>query len=228
VRPASAERLEVAERAVQAAAQALEAACDELCRLDAAAGDGDHGFAMAGAAKKIRSDLADNPPADLVGLVDLAAAALATVGGAMGALGYVLVQALREPVAEQHSALTATGVAELLAAAENAVTSFGGAKTGDKTVVDALATARAAAEESARLGASASQALSKAAAGARDGAAATAEMIAKMGRASRLGERSRGSVDPGAKSFAIVVSALADAYTAESAASSHPASRTGS
>jgi dihydroxyacetone kinase len=221
------ERLETAERAVLAAAQALEAACDELCLLDSAAGDGDHGFAMAEAARKIRSEIADRPPADLAGLVDLAANALAGVGGAMGALGYVLVQALLGPATASASPLAAADVAHMLAAAEDAVTSFAGAKPGDKTVVDAIAAARTAAEEGVRLGESTSLTLSRAAAGAREGAAATATMIARLGRASRLGERSRGSVDPGAKSFAIALDALADSYAAESSVPTQPAGRTG-
>jgi dihydroxyacetone kinase-like protein len=225
--PVGSERLEVAERTVSAAAQALEAACDELCQLDSVAGDGDHGFAMAGAAKQIRSGMADRPPADLAGLVDLAANALAAVGGAMGALGYVLVEALRDSATDRTCPLAAKDIAQLLSVAENAVTSFGGAKAGDKTIVDAIAAARIAAEESARLGQSPSQTLSSAARGAREGAAATAEMVARIGRASRLGERSRGSVDPGAKSFAIALTALADAYAAESSVPSQFASRAG-
>jgi dihydroxyacetone kinase len=115
----------------------------------------------------------------------------------------------------------------MLAAAEDAVTSFAGAKPGDKTVVDAIAAARTAAEEGVRLGESTSLTLSRAAAGAREGAAATATMIARLGRASRLGERSRGSVDPGAKSFAIALDALADSYAAESSVPTQPAGRTG-
>jgi phosphoenolpyruvate---glycerone phosphotransferase subunit DhaL len=55
--------------------------------------------------------------------------------------------------------------------------------------------------------------LRAAADGARAGADSTADMIATIGRASRLGERSRGSVDAGARSFAIVLTAVADTYT---------------
>ena len=223
----SSERLDLAERATLAAAQALEAACDELCILDSAAGDGDHGFAMAEAARKIRSELAERPPADLAGLVDLAAGALAGVGGAMGALGYVLVQALLDGATASAASLSPEDIVRMLADAENAVTSFAGAKAGDKTVVDAIVAARVAAEDGVRLDESTSQTLSRAAAGAQEGAAATAAMIATLGRASRLGERSRGTVDPGARSFAIALGALADAYATESPVPSQPANRTG-
>jgi len=63
------------------------------------------------------------------------------------------------------------------------------------------------------LGASPAETLSAAATGANAGAESTANMVARVGRASRLGERSRGSVDAGARSFAVALSAIAQAYT---------------
>jgi dihydroxyacetone kinase-like protein len=220
-------QLHIAERAALAAADALEGACDELCKLDAAAGDGDHGFAMAEAARNVRSAIAIKPISDLDGLLNLAADAFAAVGGAMGALAYVFLQALRSPEIQEARRLSAEDLAELLRLGEAAVITFAGAKVGDKTVVDAVVAARTAAEESARVGRSLSEALTSAAAGAREGAAATADMVARIGRASRLGERSRGTVDAGATSFAIVLSALADAYAAESSVPSQSPGRTG-
>lgn len=207
--------LAVTERAVVAATVALEAACDELCRLDSAAGDGDHGLAMAAAARGIRGELSDHLPADLASLLAAAAHQLAAVGGSMGALSYVLVQALVETVAGRSGPLTVAEIAGLLAASEDAVSGFGGAQRGDKTIVDAIAAARAAAEECARLGMPVAETLLRAAAAAQEGTDATAAMVARIGRASRLGERSRGTVDPGARSFAIVLGALAGAYASE-------------
>jgi dihydroxyacetone kinase len=207
--------LAVAERLVVAMSNALEGASEELCELDASAGDGDHGLAMAAAAKSIRSEISKHRPADLAGLVDLVAGQFGAVGGAMGALTYVLVQALREAAAESKAHLSAFEIARVLAVAEETVSAFGGARRGDKTIVDAIAAAREAAENSARVGRSPGQTLLDAAAAARKGASSTAEMVARIGRASRLGELSRGTVDPGARSFAIALNALADAYAAE-------------
>jgi len=204
-------RVELVERAVVAAAIALEEAQDELCRLDAAAGDGDEGLAMATAARAVRKRLNDPPPTDVPEIVSLVATELSAVGGAMGALSYVIVSAIGEKL-DEGSALTAARIAEFLAAAEDGVSTFGSAKRGDKSILDAIASARDAAEESARNGSTAAGALSAAAAAAREGAKGTAAMEAKVGRASRLGARSRGTVDAGAESFAIVLTALADAY----------------
>lgn len=98
--------------------------------------------------------------------------------------------------------------------AEDAVSGFGGAKRGEKSLLDAIAYARDAADEVASRDASPEDALLASAAGARKGAAATATMEARVGRAARLGARSLGSVDAGAQSFAVVITALSEVYAA--------------
>ncbi|TML70625.1 MAG: DAK2 domain-containing protein [Actinobacteria bacterium] len=204
-------------RAVLATSDALEQACEELCELDAVAGDGDHGLAMANAARSIRQTLESRPPRDLAALVGLVAGEFAAMGGSMGALTYILVDAVGKAAPAPGSKLTAHDVARLLATAEDAVGSFGSARQGDKTIVDAIAAARGAADDCASLCASPRETLLKAATAARDGADATAGMVAQVGRASRLGELSRGTADPGATSFAIALSAIAHAYAEDRA-----------
>jgi dihydroxyacetone kinase len=203
-------------RIVLSAMTALEAGCDELCRLDSVAGDGDHGFAMARAAKGVQDKLAASQP-DPAALTKLVANEFASVGGAMGALGYVLVQALATSAALEEP-FSASTLARLLTTGEDAVTEFGGARPGDKTMVDAIDAARAQAEECAKAGVPPAQALLAAAAGAQDGAERTAALIPRAGRASRLGEQSLGYVDPGAQTVAIVLSAMAEAYAASASA----------
>jgi len=205
----------VAQHAVLCAADALESASDELGRLDAATGDGDEGLAMATAARGVRSAIAERPPTELADLLAVVANQFGAVGGAMGALSYVLLDAVAKAVSREADAFSAAGLAQLLRAAEDAVTAFGGAQRGDKTIVDAIAPAREAAEECAQRQQTAAQALLRAAAAAENGAAATAPMVAHVGRASRLGERSVGAVDAGAMSFAIALRALARAYAEE-------------
>jgi dihydroxyacetone kinase len=198
-----------------AVANALEEASAALCQLDAAAGDGDHGLAMSRAAQGFRAKLRDAPPKDVPELLYLMAAQFADVGGAMGAIGYVLLHAVGEATAHLHGELTATDVVTLLAVAQDAVSEFGGAKPGDKTIIDAISAAHEAASESARSEPSTIACLRAAAQGARNGAEMTASMIARVGRASRLGELSRGTVDPGAQSFAISLNALATWFAGE-------------
>jgi dihydroxyacetone kinase-like protein len=203
--------LRTVQRAVLSAADALESACDELCRLDAVAGDGDHGLAMAAASKAIRADLSRQEPASLTELVASIANHFAAVGGSMGALCSVLIEAVGRAAAED-STFSAAQLAHLLTVAEAALTSFGGAKRGDKSIIDAIGPARDAAENCAQQKLSPTCALRAAAAAAHEGAMSTAGMIARVGRASRLGQRSLGEVDAGAMSFAIVLNALTHSY----------------
>ena len=90
-----------------------------------------------------------------------------------------------------------------------AITGIGHAKPGDKTILDALGPAVDALRNAYASDAGLDEALIAAAAAARKGAESTAAMIANVGRASRLGERSRGLPDPGASSFALIMGALA-------------------
>jgi dihydroxyacetone kinase-like protein len=193
------------------AAEAVEAARDELCRLDAAAGDGDHGVTMALAARAVRQTLATSPDASGAELVTKLAFAMGSVGGAIGpiyASGLLAIAgALGASPANQM--LTAAQALACAEAAESAISGLGHAKPGDKTILDALDPAVVALREAGAAGADLDDALDAAAVAARDGAASTATMIASVGRASRLGERSRGLADPGASSFALIMDALA-------------------
>jgi dihydroxyacetone kinase-like protein len=182
---------------ILAAADAVEAARDELCRLDAAAGDGDHGVTMALAARNVRKALADSPDAEGADLVAKVAIAMGSVGGASGPVYASAILAVA-------SLMRSDPAAPLVAcaeAAEKAISNLGHAKAGDKTILDALHPA----VEALRKGGDARAAADA----ARGGAEATAEMVATVGRASRLGERSRGLADPGATSLAIIIDALA-------------------
>ncbi len=85
----------------------------------------------------------------------------------------------------------------------------GGAKTGDKTLIDALEPAVSAAKIASRSGsASVQEVMELAARAAEEGAQNTGQMVSKIGRASYIGERSRGSVDPGAMLIALLLRTL--------------------
>jgi dihydroxyacetone kinase-like protein len=201
--------------AILAAADSVDAARQELGRLDGAAGDGDHGMTMSIGARNVRRRLRAAPPAaSPADLLRLVAQAMADVGGAIGPL---YSAALTAVATEVGSAATnpAGDVARLRRAAEvaeDAIVGLGHAGPGDKTVIDALhpvvESLRGAEARSSGLPA----AIEAAAEAAETGAASTADMVARIGRASRLGERSRGLPDAGATSFAIIVRAVADAH----------------
>ncbi len=192
---------------VLAAADAIEASRDELCRLDAAAGDGDHGVTMALAARAVRQALADAPDATEHELLIKIAVAMGSVGGASGpiyASGLLAIATTLDGLPA--GPMTVARMLTLGEAAENAISAIGHARPGDKTILDALHPA----VEALRQG----QDLSATSKAARAGAEASAEMAATIGRASRLGERSRGLPDPGATSLAVILDAIASTYSA--------------
>jgi phosphoenolpyruvate---glycerone phosphotransferase subunit DhaL len=196
---------------VAAAADAVEASRDELCRLDAAAGDGDHGVTMALAARAVRKALAASPETPAAELVTKLALAMGSVGGAIGpiyAAGLLAIAGtLRD--ARPDRPFTVELALTCAEAAETAIGGLGRAKPGDKTILDALHPAVAALRRADASGSRIDEALDAAATAAREGAASTEAMIATVGRASRLGERGRGLADPGASSFALIMDALA-------------------
>jgi dihydroxyacetone kinase-like protein len=199
---------------ILAAADAVEAAQYELGVLDSVAGDGDHGVTMAILARNVRKKLAEAPDATGADLVGLVALGSASVGGATGPLfgtGLMRIAAEMRAVGPTVE-ISIAYLQRCLEAAEDGIVALGNAKPGDKTIVDGIHPAVEALRRAEADGSDVGDAVRAAAAAAREGADSTAGMIARIGRASRLGERSRGSADPGATSFAIITEALAAAY----------------
>lgn len=201
--------------AILAAADAVDVARGELGRLDGVAGDGDHGMTMSIAARNVRRRFekapAEMPSGDLIRLV---ASALADVGGAIGPLHAAALTAIAAEV-DATAGTSAGDVASLrraAQAAETAIVALGHAAPGDKTVIDALRPIVASLQDAEASSAELESALRGAAAAAEAGAASTADLVARVGRASRLGERSRGLPDAGATSCAVIVRALVDSY----------------
>jgi dihydroxyacetone kinase len=203
---------------ILAAADAVDAGRDELGRLDAVAGDGDHGLTMAHGARAVRRAIDENPEAPPADLLAKVAMAMASIGGAIGpiyATGLLKTAGAIRASETWDGGLT---VARLLACADAAVggvTTLGHAKPGDKTILDAMVPLA----ESLRASETAALPVEEAMVRARDaalaGAAETSGMIASIGRAARLGEQSRGTPDAGATSFAMIVAAAVDAYLAQ-------------
>ena len=107
--------------------------------------------------------------------------------------------------------LDAAGLGAALRAGVDGIVARGKAEAGDKTMFDALAPAVDAWDASVAEGGSAADASTAAAAAAEAGRDATIPLVARKGRASYLGERSAGHLDPGAASSALLLRALADA-----------------
>lgn len=177
-----------------------------LNELDRAIGDGDHGTNMSrGLATALTIPIdADMSPTDSLKRVGMAL--VSTVGGASGPLfGTFFLRAGQN----WETPSTTAGVAKAVRAGLDGVMSRGKAIEGDKTMVDALAPAVKSLEESAARNRPLHEALQLGATAATEGAQATLDMVAKRGRASYLGERSIGHLDPGAVSSALILGSAA-------------------
>jgi dihydroxyacetone kinase-like protein len=201
---------------IRRAASDIRAAADELSRLDAATGDGDHGLAMlrsmAAAGKALAEAGQSAGPKDA--LFQAAWAVMSQAGGATGPLLGSLLMGLSEGFGER-AQLDAPGVAAAFEAALESVRSQTQAQPGDKTMMDALVPAVMAMRQAADAGASIPAALAKAAEAAAKGAESTRTMQARFGRARNLGERSIGSIDAGAKSMSILLAGFAAAMNGQ-------------
>ncbi|MEU4968546.1 dihydroxyacetone kinase family protein [Streptomyces smyrnaeus] len=199
-------------RALRAAHTLLHEQEETLGRLDAVAGDGDHGRGMckgvdAALAAAEKAQATEAAPAALLGAAGDAWAAEA--GGTSGALWGAGLRALGSALPADR-APAPTELADGARAALAAVTSLGKAEPGDKTLVDALAPFVTAFQERLEAGGPPAEALGAAADVARTAAEATAELRPRLGRARPLAERSIGTPDPGATSLAMVLGAVAD------------------
>ena len=185
-------------RMILAVADEVIAHADELTELDQAVGDGDHGINMKRGFEAVRADAgatAEKPLPDA--LKAIGTQLVMKVGGASGPLYGTLFMALGKEITPDASNLSAA-----FASAVEAVKSRGKSQPGQKTMLDVLAPVQMALGEG---GTDLSARLPMVAASAAD---ATIPMLATRGRASFLGERSIGHMDPGARSSALIVASL--------------------
>ena len=179
---------------------------DYLVDLDRAIGDGDHGENMDRGFKAAVEALGQAQPGSVAEVLKTAAKTLmSTVGGAAGPLYGTAF--LRASKAAGDGELDGAGVAAVIAGALNGIQARGKATTGEKTMVDAWTPALEAARAAAEAGSDPVAVLEAAATAAEAGAAATEPMRATKGRASYLGERSIGHLDPGAVSTSLILRA---------------------
>ena len=162
-----------------------------LSDLDTPIGDGDHGFNMDRGMKAVEEKLATKPADVTSGFKIIAMALISTVGGASGPLyGTAFLEMAKKST-------TTNDIGELLDAALAGIEMRGGAKPGDKTMVDVWN----ALVPDVKNGILTENRITEA-------VAATKDMIARKGSASYLGERSKGHVDPGSQSSGYLFEAL--------------------
>jgi len=183
----------------------------ELVRLDTAIGDGDHGTNMDRGMRKAleRLDGAEQADAGAV-LKTVAMALVSSVGGAAGPLYGTLFLQMGTALAGQEE-VDLAGYVNAWRKGLEGVQMRGKAEPGDKTMVDAIVPAVEAMEQASDL----DEALRGAAEAGERGMLATVPMVARKGRASYLGERSKDHQDPGATSTYYLYRSAAEALSGE-------------
>lgn len=190
----------------------LDEARQMLGQLDGAIGDADHGNSMAeGFAAVVRASAQASSQGARVGeLFDIAAESfLEAVGATTGPLyASALLSAGQRYYGMQ--SLHIAEIPHLIPAFARGIAARGKASAGDKTMLDVWAPAARAVVDAQAAGSAPLTVLDVALKAAEEGREATRAMIATVGRASRLGQRSLGHVDPGAASAVIIIAALRD------------------
>lgn len=192
-------------------ADKMRAERDALCQLDGVIGDADHGIAMEQGMTAASGAVAGLPDgASLQDVFNAAAKAFLNAVGASSGPLYATAFMRAGKVAGPRAAMPLAETPALIAAMAEGIAARGQAEPGQKTMVDAWAPAAEAASRG--------EGLPAIAAAAQAGAETTAEMVASLGRAARLGERSRGHRDPGAVSAAMIVTVIAQDWSSPGAA----------
>ena len=188
---------------IMACTETLVDHVEELTALDAAIGDGDHGLNMKRGALAIQAKLPELETQSLnEALKTMGMTCMSTIGGSSGPVFGTLLVTLGKELPPQPAS---PDMARSLAAAMAALSKLGKVEVGQKTLLDVLDPVQ---KVLARGG---DDLVARVKQCAFDSAQATAHMDAIKGRASFLGERALGHVDPGSRSMALIIGALCDA-----------------
>lgn len=186
-----------------------------LTQLDSAIGDADHGTNMDRGFQAVHGKFPAMASMDSsTQLKTVGLTLVSTVGGASGPLYGTAFLRAGADIANKE-VLTTTDIVVMLEAFLGGVVARGKAQTGEKTMVDALTPAVAAAKQAEAEGASLAEITARVSAAAEEGMKATIPLLATKGRASYLGERSIGHQDPGATSSWFMLRSLAEVCAAK-------------
>ncbi len=185
-----------------------------LSEIDGLIGDGDHGVNMAKGFGIAARRLHGHTPPLSTSLSVLGDVLMSEIGGSMGPLYGLMFSGFGEAL-EGVAEIDAAAFERMLRRGLAEVQSIGEGKVGDKTMIDAYSPALEAFSTSIADGGTFRVALDALAAASEKGRDSTVGLVARIGRASRLGERSRGVLDPGAASCAIILRAFADGAKAK-------------
>ena len=180
-----------------------------LSEVDGLIGDGDHGMNMNKGFGIFAEQIKDREVGFAAGLGELGNVLITQIGGSMGPI-YGTIFMDMAGVGEGLEEIDLGDFAAMLNAGLKGLGDLVQAKVGDKTLIDTLWPANEVVQKAAKDGRGFAEALREMKAAAEAGRDSTKDMVAKYGRSSRLGERSRGVLDAGAVSCCLILCAMAD------------------
>lgn len=183
---------------------------DELSEIDAAVGDGDHGINMSKGFNFADEEMQGKDLTMSEGFMTISKMLMNKIGGSMGPLYGSFFRGL-SIASRNEEIINKTVIHKMLQKAYANLTDITEASLGDKTLIDVLDPAVRAYETAYERGDDLVACLETMISAAEAGLEATKDMVAKLGRGSRLGERSLGHQDAGATSCYIILKALSDA-----------------
>lgn len=178
-----------------------------LSEIDGRVGDGDHGINMNKGFSIFEERIRDRDVTFSDGLGELGEILLTEIGGSMGPIYGTIFCGMAERC-EGAEKIDLTLYAEMLRRGLEDLSEIIEAKVGDKTIVDTLAPAVEAVERSVNQGEPIDRAMASMISAAEQGKESTRDMVARVGRSSRLGERSKGVLDAGAVSCFLIIEAM--------------------
>lgn len=198
---------------MQAVADTIRIEKDHLSQLDGVLGDGDHGITMDIGWTAVRQKLEARPDDEVIAATceRMAHAFLTSVGASSGPLYASALRGAGSAVTDRLN-LDGAAMAAWVKGMSDGILARGGAKLGDKTMIDAWLPAAEAAVNAAQSGGDELAVLTAARDAAKAGAEHTATLESKRGRSAKLGTRSVGHIDPGALSAYMIIRAMTDAF----------------
>ncbi|MDL2230158.1 dihydroxyacetone kinase subunit L [Treponema sp. OttesenSCG-928-L16] len=180
-----------------------------LSEIDGAIGDGDHGINMDKGFSLAEAKLSGSGAGMSEAFTLLGRTLVDEIGGSMGPLYGTFFKRLGSSSRDK-TEIDASAAEAMLDAAYEGLHNIGNAEVGDKTLMDTLVPALAAFKGARAEGASFSECIDRMTEAAHEGWQSTIDLVAKVGRASRLGERSRGVLDAGATSCCLILKTMGE------------------
>lgn len=180
-----------------------------LSKLDSVIGDGDHGISISKGFLNAVEKIEQQQPANISDLLKLTGNSIAVIiGGVTGPIFGTFFSEMGRSIEADKDSADINDLREMFTKALEKIMKIGGAKPGDKTMVDALFPAVQALKESSNKSNSIKEALLSMVSAAKTGAESTKDMVAVKGRSRYAGERSLGYEDAGANTIHLILKAM--------------------